>query len=65
MFAPIVILTRNVMGKSKFTQLRGKAIAAHCKVITEFCNNFGVESAYRQSMIRLAKDNGKLLGLLA
>ncbi|MFZ9739918.1 MAG: cyclic electron transport protein PGR5 [Prochlorotrichaceae cyanobacterium] len=64
MFAPIVILTRNVMGKSKFTQLRGKAIAAHCKVITQVCNNFGIESATRQSMIRLAKDNGKMLGLL-
>lgn len=64
MFAPIVILTRNVMGKSKFTQLRGKAIAAHCKVITQVCNNFGIESATRQSMIRIAKDNGKMLGLL-
>jgi len=64
MFAPIVILTRNVMGKSKFTQLRGKAIAAHCKVITQFCNNLGIESTTRQTMIRLAKDNGKMLGLL-
>ncbi len=65
MFAPLVILTRNIMGKPKFTQLRGKAIAAHCKVITQVCNNLGIESATRQGMIRLAKDNGKLLGLLA
>lgn len=65
MFAPVVVLTRNLMGKDKFTQLRGKAIAAHCKVITKVCNNFGVESATRQSMIKLAKSNGKLLGLLA
>lgn len=65
MFAPIVILTRNVVGKAKFTQLRGKAIAAHCQVITQFCNNLGMESSARQSMIRLAKNNGKLLGLLA
>lgn len=65
MFSPIVILTRSLVGKSQFNQLRGKAIAAHCKVITNVCNNFGLESSVRQDMIRLAKNNGKLLGLLA
>lgn len=65
MFAPVVILTRNLVGKTKFTQLRGKAIAAHCQLITRFCNNVGLDSATRQNMIRLAKSNGQLLGLLA
>lgn len=65
MFAPIVVLVRNWLGKAKFNQIRGKAIALHCQTITNFCNRFGIDSAQRQSMIRLAKDNGKRLGLLA
>lgn len=65
MFAPIVVLVRNWLGKAKFNQIRGKAIALHCQTITNFCNRFGIDSTQRQSMIRLAKDNGKRLGLLA
>jgi hypothetical protein len=65
MFAPIVILTRTLVGKSKFVQVRGQAIALHSKVITQVCNFLGIERTTRQNMIRLARDNGKRLGLLA
>lgn len=65
MFAPIVILARTFLGRSKFMQLRGKAIALHSKTITNFCNRVGIERTVRQNMIRLARDNGKRLGLLA
>ncbi|WP_427160682.1 cyclic electron transport protein PGR5 [Aliinostoc sp. HNIBRCY26] len=65
MFAPLVVLIRNLMGKVQFNQLRGKAIALHSQAITNFCNRIGIESKERQKLIRLAKDNGKKLGLLA
>ncbi len=65
MFAPIVVLFRNWLGKAKFNKVRGKAIAQHSKVITAFCNRVGIERTTRQNMIRTARDNGKKLGLLA
>lgn len=65
MFAPIVVLMRDLVGKPKFVQLRGKAIALHSKAITQFCNSIGIDRTQRQNMIRLARDNGKRLGLLA
>ncbi len=46
-------------------KMRGKAIAMHSRVITNVCNKFGIERTPRQNMIRLARDNGKRLGLLA
>jgi hypothetical protein len=65
MFAPLVILVRNRIGKVKFNQLRGKVIALHCQTITKFCNQLGLDAQVRQSFIRRAKSNGKILGLLA
>jgi hypothetical protein len=65
MFAPVVVLLRTWMGKPKFMKVRGKAIALHSQVITGFCNRFGIERTTRQNLIRLARDNGKRLGLLA
>lgn len=65
MFAPIIVLIRTWMGKAKFNQVRGQAIALHAKTITNFCNRFGIGSKERQNFIRLAKSNGKRLGLLA
>jgi hypothetical protein len=65
MFAPIVVLFRRLMGDAKFVRLRGQAIALHAQVITNFCDRFGIDRTQRQSMIRLARDNGKRLGLLA
>jgi hypothetical protein len=65
MFAPIIVLLRNQLGTAKFNQLRGKAIALHCQVITNFCNRIGIDAKERQNLIRVAKNNGKQLGLLA
>lgn len=65
MFAPLVLLVRRVMGDVRFVRLRGQAIALHAQVITRVCDRFGFDRSYRQSMIRLARDNGKRLGLLA
>lgn len=31
-FAPLVVVTRNIVGKKRFNQLRGKAIALHSQV---------------------------------
>jgi hypothetical protein len=65
MFAPIVVLIRKQMGDPKFIRVRGKAIALHSQVITKFCNQFGIDRTRRQNWIRMARDNGKRLGLLA
>ena len=65
MFAPLVILIRSQLGKREFNQLRGKVIAAHSKVITHVCNWVGIDRTQRQDLIRLARDNGKRMGLLA
>lgn len=64
-FAPLVVVTRNIVGKKRFNQLRGKAIALHSQVITEFCKTIGADSKQRQGLIRLAKKNGEKLGFLA
>ena len=32
LFAPIVVVTRNIIGKKRFNQIRGKAIALHSQV---------------------------------
>ena len=34
LFAPVVVLARNIIGKKRFNQLRGKAIALHSQVIS-------------------------------
>ncbi|CAH8326649.1 unnamed protein product [Eruca vesicaria subsp. sativa] len=65
LFAPLVVVTRNVVGKKRFNQLRGKAIALHSQVITEFCKSIGADAKQRQGLIRLAKKNGERLGFLA
>ncbi|KAL6900626.1 hypothetical protein ACP4OV_005302 [Aristida adscensionis] len=64
-FAPLVVVARNIIGKKRFNQLRGKAIALHSQVITEFCKTIGADSKQRQGLIRLAKKNGEKLGFLA
>ncbi|XP_042518217.1 protein PROTON GRADIENT REGULATION 5, chloroplastic-like [Macadamia integrifolia] len=64
-FAPVVVYTRNLIGKKPFNQIRGKAIALHSQVITEFCKSIGADAKQRQGLIRLAKKNGERLGFLA
>ncbi len=65
LFAPVVVITRQIIGKKTFNQLRGKAIALHSQVITEFCKSIGADAKQRQGLIRLAKKNGEKLGFLA
>ncbi|XP_058094792.1 protein PROTON GRADIENT REGULATION 5, chloroplastic [Magnolia sinica] len=65
LFAPLVVITRDIIGKKRFNQLRGKAIALHSQVITEFCKSIGADGKQRQGLIRLAKKNGERLGFLA
>nr|CAD1830889.1 unnamed protein product [Ananas comosus var. bracteatus] len=55
LFAPIVVLVRNVVGRKRFNQLRGKVIALHSQyklptVITEFCKTIGADSKQRQGI---------------
>ncbi|XP_076948055.1 protein PROTON GRADIENT REGULATION 5, chloroplastic-like [Bidens hawaiensis] len=64
-FAPLVVVTRNIVGKKRFNQLRGKAIALHSQVINEFCKTIGADTKQKQGLIRLAKKNGEKLGFLA
>ncbi|MBA0696547.1 hypothetical protein Goari_003092 [Gossypium aridum] len=65
LFAPVVVVTRQIVGKKRFNQLRGKAIALHSQVINEFCNSIGADTKQKQGLIRLAKKNGERLGFLA
>ncbi|KAL4387482.1 hypothetical protein GQ457_09G022150 [Hibiscus cannabinus] len=65
LFAPVVVVTRQIVGKKSFNQLRGKAIALHSQVINEFCKSIGADVKQRQGLIRLAKKNGERLGFLA
>ncbi|KAL9237200.1 hypothetical protein vseg_011782 [Gypsophila vaccaria] len=65
LFAPLVVVTRFIIGKKRFNQLRGKAIALHSQVINEFCKSIGADAKQRQGLIRLAKKNGEKLGFLA
>ncbi|KZV43590.1 protein PROTON GRADIENT REGULATION 5, chloroplastic [Dorcoceras hygrometricum] len=63
-FAPIVVVARNIIGKKKFNQLRGKAIALHSQVqISVYCGR--ADAKQRQGLIRIAKKNGERLGFLA
>lgn len=39
-FAPIVVVTRNIVGKKRFNQIRGKAIALHSQVSLSFIAKF-------------------------
>ncbi|KAJ0966532.1 hypothetical protein J5N97_023449 [Dioscorea zingiberensis] len=64
-FAPLVVFARNILGRKTFNQLRGKGIAIHSQVITEFCKSIGADGKQRQGLIRLAKKNGERLGFLA
>ncbi|XP_059653123.1 protein PROTON GRADIENT REGULATION 5, chloroplastic-like [Cornus florida] len=64
-FAPVVVVTRDIIGKKQFNQFRGKAIALHSQVITKFCKSIGTDVKQRQGLIQLAKKNGERLGFLA
>ncbi|URE12622.1 Protein PROTON GRADIENT REGULATION 5, chloroplastic, partial [Musa troglodytarum] len=46
LFAPVIVLVRNIIDRKRFNQLRGKAIALHSQVITEFCKTIGADGFY-------------------
>jgi len=64
MFRPVVMFVRKVVGTKEFNKLRGKAIAIHSQVITDFCKFVGAQSQIRQGLIRVAKANGSKLGFI-
>jgi monomeric isocitrate dehydrogenase len=63
-FAPIVRVTRTVIGPKEFAKVKGKSISLHSQVVTEFCKYIGTNQKVRQGLIRLAKNNGEKLGFL-
>jgi hypothetical protein len=65
MFSSTIVKTRQLIGQSEFNYLRSKAIALHSKVISYVCERLGISTKTKQYLIRLARDNGKKLGLLA
>ncbi|MDJ0620393.1 MAG: electron transporter [Calothrix sp. MO_192.B10] len=65
MFAAFVVLARKSFGQKQFNRVRGKLIALHVQTITHFCDRFDIDNTTRQHLIRLARENGKRLGLLA
>jgi hypothetical protein len=63
-FTPIVKIARAVFGPKEFARIKGKSIALHSQVITEFCKYIGAAQKIRQGLIRIAKKNGEQLGML-
>ena len=49
-FAPIVVVTREVVGKKQFNQLRGKAIALHSQG-PPFLHSLGIYDTRRASLV--------------
>mmetsp|Transcript_14703 Transcript_14703/g.17778 ORF Transcript_14703/g.17778 Transcript_14703/m.17778 type:complete len:127 (+) Transcript_14703:79-459(+) len=63
-FAPVVRVTRDIVGVKKFNKFRGKAIQLHSQIIQEFCKSVGAPKL-KGKLIRQAKQNGERLGFLA
>lgn len=64
-FTPAVVAVRLVVGDKSLNKVRGKAIAAHSQVISNFCKFSGAGPKMRQTLIRQAKRNGNVLGFLS
>lgn len=64
-FTPLLQLTRLIIGDKPLNKLRGKGIALHSQAITAFCDFSGTGPKMRQSLIRVAKENGSKLGFLS
>ncbi len=61
MFAPLVVLVRNVMGTPKFNQLRRQAIAIHSKTITTTLRTVfrgGLEKSYPPHKVQVYEKHG-------
>lgn len=63
-FSPAVFGAKVALGESRLNKLRGKAIALHSQVITEYCKWVGAPGKLRGLLIRKAKKNGDDLGFL-
>ncbi|CAM9768381.1 unnamed protein product [Hapterophycus canaliculatus] len=63
-FSPAVVAAKVVLGQTRLNKIRGKSIALHSQVITEYCRWVGAPSKVRGLLIRKAKANGDDLGFL-
>lgn len=63
-FTPIVLAGKVVLGEKFFNKIRGKGIAIHSQIISEFCDDYGVPRAMRGALIKKAKITGGDLGFL-
>ncbi|CAM9301043.1 unnamed protein product [Choristocarpus tenellus] len=64
LFSPAVIAAKVALGETRLNKIRGKAIALHSQVITEYCKWVGASQKMRGLLIRKAKKNGDTLGFL-
>ena len=51
-FTPAVKLGKLVLGEQLLNKVRGKAITIHSQLITEFCNDYGVQPKTRGGLIK-------------
>lgn len=63
-FTPAVVAAKVVLGDKSLNKLRGKAIKYHSQAITKYCEFVGADRKTKNDLIRLAKDNGNVLGFL-
>ena len=63
MFAPIVYWLQQLLGDNQFKKLRCQAIAQHIRIINWFSAELHLQPKCRQTLIRVAKKNGRRLGL--
>eukprot|EP00904_Undaria_pinnatifida_P007536 jgi/Undpi1/3912/HiC_scaffold_16.g07280.m1 len=63
-FSPAVVGAKIALGETRLNKIRGKVIALHSQVITEYCRWVGAPSKVRGLLIRKAKRNGDDLGFL-
>lgn len=63
-FTPAVVAAKLVLGDKSLNKVRGKAIKYHSQAITKFCEVAGADRKTKQDLIKLAKDNGNVLGFL-
>ena len=54
-----------VLGDQLLNKVRGKAITIHSQLITEFCQDYGVQPKTRGGLIKKAKNTGDKLGFLS
>lgn len=57
-FAPLVKITRNVMGTKEFNKFRGQGISLHSQVIKQFCQQIGADNKQIQGLIRVRVGRG-------